>query len=216
MTNRIYVDHPHRTADPGVLRRLFAAPGRRNPGASFDPTVRAPPAADRVVVTAKSDNRLQEIDPALGNRIYRLGPEVIDGQGRGQDAGFDEVLLHAPGVSRESGGQYHLRGEDYGLQYRLNGIQLPESTAHALGQPFDTRLIRSVSVLGGALPAQYGLRNAGVIDLETKSGADLSGQEASLYGGSRGALHPSYSGGGKVGNLEFFGTAAYIQNDLGT
>lgn len=185
------------------------------PDGDFDPTVTSP-AAERVVVTAKNDNRLQEIDPELGNRIYQLGPAVIDGQGRGQDAGFDEVLLHAPGVSRESGGQYHLRGEDYGLQYRLNGIQLPEGTAHALGQPFDTRLIRSVSVLAGALPAQYGLRNAGVIDLETRSGPDLSGQEASLYGGSRGTLHPSYSGGGKVGNLEFFGTAAYLQNDLGT
>ena len=87
----------------GDSRRHHAAPRRRNPADDFDPTVTAP-SADRVVVTARNDDHLQEVDPALGIRIYQLGPAVIDNQG--QDARFDEVLLHAPGVSRESGGQY--------------------------------------------------------------------------------------------------------------
>ncbi len=159
---------------------------------------------------------MQEINPGTGTRVYRLGPETIDDQGRGQDAGLDEVLLHAPGVSRESGGQYHLRGEDYGLQYRLNGIQLPEGIASSLGQPFDTRLIQNLTVIAGALPAQYGLRNAGVIDLQTKSGAELTGEEGSLYGGSHGTLHPSYSGGVSTGRFDGFFTGAYLQDDLGT
>lgn len=173
------------------------------------------PAPERVVVTSEDESQPEEVDPALGSRIYRLGPEMINDQGRGPDAGLDEVLLRAPGISRESGGQYHLRGEDYGLQYRLNGIQLPEGIASALGQPFDTRLIRTASIIDGALPAQYGLRNAGVIDLQTKSGADLSGEEVTLYGGSHGAVNGSYSGGGSAGGLEFFVTGAYLQNDLG-
>ncbi len=171
--------------------------------------------ADRVIVTGADIDRLQDINPGTGTRIYRLSPEVIDNQGRGQDAGLDEVLVHAPGVSRESGGQYHLRGEDYGLQYRLNGIQLPEGIASSLGQSFDTRLIDTVTVISGALPAQYGLRNAGVIDLQTKSGADLRGSEADVYGGSHAILHPSYSLGGDRGGTDFFITAGYLQDELG-
>ena len=171
---------------------------------------------ERIIVTGGSDERVQEINPGTGTRVYRLGPETVDDQGRGQDAGLDEVLLHAPGVSRESGGQYHLRGEDYGLQYRLNGIQLPEGVASSLGQPFDTRLIQNLTVIAGALPAQYGLRNAGVIDLQTKSGAELTGEEVSLYGGSHATLHPSYSGGVSTGRFDGFFTGAYLEDALGT
>ncbi len=151
------------------------------PVRAADPSNGAPAAVaadtgiDRIIITGGSDERAQELNPGTSTRIYRLGPETIEDQGRGQDAGLDAVLLHAPGVSRESGGQYHLRGEDYGLQYRLNGIELPEGIAPSLGQPFDTRLIQNLTIVDGALPAQYGLRNAGVIDLQAKSGADLSG-----------------------------------------
>lgn len=171
---------------------------------------------DRIIVTGGSDERVQELNPGTGTRIYRLGPETIENQGRGLDAGLDEVLLHAPGVSRESGGQYHLRGEDYGLQYRLNGIQLPEGISSSLGQPFDTRLIQNLTIIDGALPAQYGLRNAGVIDLQTKSGAELRGQETNLYGGSHNTIHPSYSAGITASRAELFVTGAYLQDDLGT
>ncbi len=202
---------------PTVLL-LFAAGilPQRAVAESTTPGTQDADAPDRVVVTGGSDTRVQVINPGTGTRIYQLGPEIIDNQERGQDAGLDEVLLHAPGVSRESNGQYHLRGEDYGLQYRLNGIQLPEGIASSLGQLFDTRLIQDLTVIAGALPAQYGLRNAGVIDLQTKSGADLGGQEVSLYGGSHGTLHPSYSGGGTQGDTDFFVTGSYLQNDLGT
>ncbi len=171
---------------------------------------------DRLVVTAEESAPAAQIRPERGTRSYELGPETIDLQGRGPDSGFNEILLHAPGVSRETSGQFHLRGEDYGLQYRLNGVQLPEGIASSLGQQFDSRLLRSVTVSSGALPAQYGLRNAGVVELQTKSGADLAGQEAVIYGGSHGMIRPSFSSGGTDGKTDYFVTASYLQDDLGT
>ncbi len=38
------------------------------------------------------------------------------------------------------------------------------------GQTLSPRLVDKVNILTGALPAQYGLRTAGVIDITTKSG----------------------------------------------
>jgi outer membrane receptor for ferrienterochelin and colicins len=169
-----------------------------------------------VVVSGESIDKVQAIDPGLGSRTYELGPETIDDQGRGQDAGFDEILLHAPGVSSESSGQFHLRGEDYGLQYRLNGILLPDGITSTLGQPFDSRLIEKVTVISGALPAEYGLRNAGVIEMQSKTGADLEGQQISMYGGAHGTIHPSFSSGGANSNTEYFVNGTYLQDDLGT
>jgi hypothetical protein len=50
-------------------------------------------------------------------------------------------------------GQIHVRGDHANLQYRLNGIILPEGL-NVFGQVFQTRLAHSVSLITGALPAQ--------------------------------------------------------------
>ena len=78
--------------------------------------------------------------------------------------------MQAPDVAQDSFGQFHVRGEHNGLQYRLNGIILPEGIS-VFGQSLDPRLISSLTLITGALPAEYGLRTAGIIDLKTKSGA---------------------------------------------
>jgi hypothetical protein len=200
--------------------RIDAADAGGNPNSlsTPEPTPASSPSntLSPVVVSGENIEQVQEIDPALGSRTYELGPGTIDDQGRGQDAGFDEILLHAPGVSRESSGQFHLRAEDYGLQYRLNGILLPDGITSTLGQPFDSRLIEKLTVISGALPPEYGLRNAGVIEMQSKTGTDLEGQQISMYGGAHGTLHPSFSSGGANGDTEYFVNGTYLQNDLGT
>ncbi len=84
-------------------------------------------------------------------------------------------------MAQDSFGQFHVRGEHNGLQYRLNGIILPEGIS-VFGQSLDPRLISSVSLVTGALPAEYGLRTAGIIDITTKSGIEIPGGALSLYG----------------------------------
>ena len=93
--------------------------------------------------------------------------------------------MQAPDVAQDSFGQFHVRGEHNGLQYRLNGIILPEGIS-VFGQSLDPRLISSMTLVTGALPAEYGLRTAGIIDLTTKSGLLQPGGSVSLYGGSHG------------------------------
>ena len=77
--------------------------------------------------------------------------------------------------SQDSFGQIHIRGEHNGLQYRLNGIILPEGIS-VFGQTLDPRLISSMKLITGALPAEYGLRTAGIIDITTKSGLLAAGR----------------------------------------
>ena len=83
---------------------------------------------------------------------------------------LNQVIMQAPDVAQDSFGQFHVRGEHNGLQYRLNGIILPEGIS-VFGQSLDPRLISSLTLVTGALPAEFGLRTAGIIDLKTKSGA---------------------------------------------
>ena len=90
---------------------------------------------------------------------------------------------------------------------------LPEGVS-ALGPFLDTNFVGSMSLLTGTLPAQYGLRTAGVLDITSRSFATPGG-EISLYGGSQQTFTPSFDYGGSVGDSEYFVTARGNWNALG-
>jgi outer membrane receptor for ferrienterochelin and colicin len=83
------------------------------------------------------------------------------------------------------------------------------------GQSLDPRLIASMSLITGALPAEYGLRTAGIIDLTTKSGVQQQSGELGLYGGSHGTIQPNFNYGGGSGSLSYFVSGDFLRNDLG-
>ena len=124
------------------------------------------------------------------------------------------MILQAPGVAQDSFGQLHIRGEHNGLQYRINGIILPEGIS-VFGQTLDPRLAESVRLIDGALPAEYGNRTAGVIDIQTKTGLFANGGEIGMYGGSHGTLNPSASYGGSNGSFNYFVSGDYSTSTLG-
>ncbi len=105
-------------------------------------------------------------------------------------------------------GQFHVRDDHNGLQYRINGTILPEGLA-VFGQTLSPRLVDKVNILTGALPAQYGLRTAGVIDITTKSGLFQNGGTASIYGGSHNTIQPSLTYGGSSGSTNYFVSGDY-------
>jgi hypothetical protein len=100
-------------------------------------------------------------------------------------------MLQVPDAAQDSFGQLHVRGDHNGLQYRLNGVILPDGIS-VFGRTLPPRLISSIKLVMGSLPAEYGLRSAGVIDLTTKSGSLDPGGSVSLYGGSHGSVEPSF------------------------
>ncbi|HKT42561.1 MAG TPA: TonB-dependent receptor, partial [Rhodanobacteraceae bacterium] len=120
-----------------------------------------------------------------------------------------------PGVVQDSFGQLHVRGDHANLQYRIDGIIIPEGIS-GFGQTLDVRSIESLKFLTGALPAQFGYRTAGVVDITTKSGAQLgNGGSAGIHGGSRGTLEPSFELHGNQGRWSYYLTADFLKSDIG-
>jgi hypothetical protein len=134
--------------------------------------------------------------------------------GQGENASFQQVILQAPGVVQEEFGEVHVRGDHGDLQYRVNGVLLPESL-NGFGQEIDTHLIHSVTLITGTMPAQFGDRTAGIFDVTTKTGSQLNGAEFSLYGGSYDTFNPSFQWGGTTSNLDYFVAASYLHNNHG-
>ncbi len=167
-----------------------------------------------VVVTAQRLNTArQSIEPALGASTYTINSATIQAQPGGENQQLNQVILQLPGVVQDSYGQIHVRDDHNGIQYRLNGTILPEGIS-VFGQTLSPRLIDSLSLITGALPAQYGLQTAGIIDVTTKSGLE-NGGSVSLYGGSHGTYEPSVEYGGHSGNTNFFISGEFRRTQLG-
>ncbi len=154
------------------------------------------------------------IQTQTGASTYTVTAKDIQSQPGGDNAQLNSVILQMPGVAQDSFGQLHIRGEHNGLQYRLNGIILPEGIS-VFGQTLDPRLAESVRLITGALPAEYGNRTAGIIDIQTKSGVFADGGVVSMYGGSHSTLSPSIAYGGSAGHFNYFVSGDYTTDTLG-
>jgi outer membrane receptor protein involved in Fe transport len=173
------------------------------------------PVVDEVVVIAQRLNEARNgIQTQTGASTYTINEAAIGAQPGGDNQLLNQVVMQAPEVAQDSFGQFHVRGEHNGLQYRLNGIILPEGIS-VFGQALDPRLISSMTLITGALPAEYGLRTAGIIDLKTKSGVIDPGGSVSIYGGSHGTVEPSFNYGGSEGRFNYFVSGDFLRNDLG-
>jgi outer membrane receptor protein involved in Fe transport len=174
----------------------------------------APVTLDNFTVTEKLNRAREDIVPSLGASSYELDAKQILAQAQGADASFSDVLLRVPGVAQDAGGQIHLRGEHANLQYRINDVLLPEGIS-GFGQELDTRFVDSMQVLTGSLPAQYGYRTSGVVDIHTKTGERARVESLSLYGGAHNTVRPSVEFGGNAGGLDYYVNGSYDQNDRG-
>jgi outer membrane receptor protein involved in Fe transport len=175
----------------------------------------APDTIETVTVTAaKLAEARNGIQPDTGASTYTITSANIDAQPGGENNGLNQVVLQAPGVAQDSFGQLHVRGEHNGLQYRINGIIIPEGIS-VFGQTLNPRFADSVRLITGALPAEYGDRTAGIIDVETKTGLFAPGGQIGIYGGSHGQITPSIDYGGSDGNLNYFVSGDYTTDTLG-
>lgn len=172
-----------------------------------------------VVIIATLNRARNALSPETGSTVYRFTDKNIDQLPQGDNTPLNGVLIQAPGVSQDSYGQgqsqIHIHGlNGGGIQYRLNGIFLPEPVS-SFGQLFSPYFIKSVTLIDNFMPAQFGYRNEGVIDIHSKDGCLNPGGQVEYYGGQRGTIQPSLQYGGCAGNLSYYLSGFYYQSALG-
>ena len=183
------------------------------------PPVTPPPQSPEKRV-ADTNDRFDEARRALvapaGANAYQLTQQALEALPQGTNTPLDKALLQVPGVSQDSAasGQLHVRNEHANLQYRINGIMLPDGVG-AFGQIIDTGIVGSLALITGALPAQYGLRTAGVLDIQTKPDAFNNSGSISVYGGSHGNITTSAEYGGTVGQTQYYVSGRYFGSSVG-
>ena len=105
------------------------------------------------VVAARFNDARNSILPQVGASSYELSRSAIEAAPQGANAALNNVLLQAPGVAQDSFGQLHVRGDHANLQYRINGVIIPEAIS-GFGQALEARFADRITLMTGALPAQ--------------------------------------------------------------
>ncbi len=209
---RIEVVEPRRVQPTRRPNARVTTPKRRE-------TPAAPPQTEAQVVAGqntKFDEARHNILAPIGATSHEINHQTIEALPQGTDAPLDKVLLQIPGVSQDSAasGELHVRNEHGNIQYRINGIMLPDGVG-AFGQILDTGIVGSLALLTGALPAQYGLRTAGVLDIQTRTDAFNNSGSVGVYGGSHQTITPKFEYGGTVGQTQYFVSGRYFGSNLG-
>lgn len=178
--------------------------------------LKATAALDMAVVAKRLDEARNMLSPQTGTSAYTIDSQAIRDLPQGGATPFHQVLLQAPGVAQDSAasGNLHIRGEHANLQYRLNGILLPEGVT-SFGEVLDARIVDRMQLLTGALPAQYGYHTAGIVEIQTKSGAFDQGSTADLYGGTLATRQPSMTTSGSDGKINYFLSGNVLQSQDG-
>ena len=212
---------PAREAAPATAAAPRGGAVAASPAANISPAANSEQAVqarnEALMVKAATLNEAREnILPNIGVNTFNVDRQTIEALPQGDNAPLDKVLLQAPGISQDSAasGALHIRNEHANLQYRINGIQLPDGVA-GFGQVLETSLIANMAVVTGALPAQYGLRTAGLIDIQTRMGSAEPAGEVSIYGGSNATINADLQYGGVSGNTQYFFIGRWLENDLG-
>ena len=166
-------------------------------------------------ITAKKlDESRNKLSPKTGGSSFSFDQKAVENLPQGQMTGMDQVLLRAPGVAQNAHGQLYVRGDHANLQYRINGVMLPEGVT-GFGQVLDTHFADKIDLLTGAMPAQYGLRTAGVIDIKTKGGKFEKNGYSELMTGQNNDFGANQQISGSKGNLNYYLSATYLQNNRG-
>jgi hypothetical protein len=143
--------------------------------------------ADEGIVRPDSSGTETTVDESFIRRL----PDASRGRG------LQRVIATAPGFRTENDGLLHVRGVDDGILYVVDGVPVTDRLDVLSGNSYGTEMIRSLDIITGNIPAEFGGRSGAVVTIQSKSlmGMPLTGS-LSVGGGNFRAGEVSASVGG--------------------
>jgi hypothetical protein len=126
------------------------------------------------------------IDPHRAGSVNEIGSEAISNRTASLPGRSMQDLVNAqPGWLYEGNAVLHPRGSEYQTQFVVDGIPLTDNRSPGMGPEIEADDVDSVSVYTAGIPAEFGRKMGGVIEVNTVKPAKggLHGQ-VDLSGGS--------------------------------
>ena len=99
---------------------------------------------------------------------YSVGSQTIQEQQSAQPGrGILDLVNLQPGWIVEANGVLHPRGSEYQTLFVVDGVPMDENRSPGFAPEFDHNEVQSMSVLTGDIPAEYGRKLGGVVEVTT-------------------------------------------------
>lgn len=92
--------------------------------------------------------------------------------GAAPSRGIENIVASTPGFVTDDNGRMHPRGSESQVQYVVDGVPITDNLSAIFSTSLDARTLRTVEVLTGGIPAEFGDKLAGVINVNTRSGLE--------------------------------------------
>ncbi|MDT4952658.1 MAG: hypothetical protein QOJ02_796 [Acidobacteriota bacterium] len=151
-----------------------------NVPANVDLTLAVAGTAASVTVTTNS----AEIEPDRTSSDTDISQTVLERPvGASPSRGIENIVASTPGFVTDDNGRMHPRGSESQVQYVIDGVPVTDNLSAIFSTSLDTRTLRTVEVLTGGIPAEFGDKLAGVINVNTRSGLETPTQGGLTFSG---------------------------------
>ena len=108
------------------------------------------------------------IDPHRTGAAHRIGSETIETRTTSLPGRSTQALVNTqPGWLYEGNAVLHPRGSEYQTQFVVDGMPLVDNRSPSFGPEIEADEIQSMSVYTAGIPAEYGRKMGGIIELNT-------------------------------------------------
>jgi len=120
------------------------------------------------------------VDTRTGNQIFKQN----DYHGAPTNTTSQILQQSIVGAARAPTGEVHIRGQHAEYTYYVDGVPVPAGISGSLNELFDPEVVNQISFQTGGWDAEYGGKNAAIVDVTTRIPAGGFHLDASGYGGS--------------------------------
>src|SRR5438128_116368 len=151
------------------------------------------------------------VDTRTGNQIFKQN----DYHGAPTNTTSQILQQSIVGAARAPTGEVHIRGQHAEYTYYVDGVPVPSGISGSLNELFDPQVVNQIDFQTGGWDAEYGNKNAAVVNVNTRIPTGGAHVDASGYGGSFNANGGALNLSTNAGKWGFFFSGARQSTDMG-
>jgi TonB dependent receptor/Carboxypeptidase regulatory-like domain/TonB-dependent Receptor Plug Domain len=149
------------------------------------------------------------IDPDQAGSVSQVGSDSIQNRvGSIPGRSIQDLVNSQPGWLYEGNAVLHPRGSEYQTQFVVDGIPFTDNRSPSFGPEIEADDVQSLSVYTGGIPAEYGRKMGGVVELNTKEDSQQGFHGQAVLSGGSFDTAGAFVEGQYVWGLNTFGISA--------
>ena len=150
------------------------------------------------------------VDTRSGNQVFKQN----DYHGAPTNTTSQILQQSIVGAARAPTGEVHIRGQHAEYTYYVDGVPVPAGISGSLNELFDPQVVNQIDFQTGGWDAEYGNKNAAVVNVTTRIPSGGLHLDASGYGGSFTSNGQALNLSTNAGKVGLFFSGARQQTDM--